>query len=472
MSKPLHCAAVDLGATSGRVIVGTWNGQKLSLTEVRRFANQFRPFAGHDYWDLPYLWGEVREGLIEAKRRFPTLASVGVDTWAVDHALVDRRGRPVFPVHAYRDSRTAAFSARLGKSGIKRVYGLTGVPNYPYNTSLQLVETLNACPGMAEVAERCLFLPDYFNFLLSGRMENELSIASHSQLLDVHGTDWSKEALDYFGIPAKWFTKPAVSPKRLGPVTGVAELKGVQSILVPGHDTACAFAAMPASADGTDLYLSSGTWSLLGFESPAPVLGPKALSSRISNERMGDGSYRPLRSCLGLWLLEQTLKTFEKKPTGRREWLQLDREAEVKPAPAMLLDVTDSSLFSPPDMRVAVDAQLRSRGAKPPKDLAGYVRLICDSLGRGHADAVKTFEQLSGRRFERILIVGGGSKSRPLCQATANAAGLPVVSFALEGSAVGNIASQLVTLGAVENLAAFRERLARSLQQTVYSPNA
>ena len=138
----------------------------------------------------------------------------------------------------------------------------------------------------------------------------------------------------------------------------------------------------------------------------------------------------------------------------------------------MLLDVTDSSLFSPPDMRVAVDAQLRSRGAKPPKDLAGYVRLICDSLGRGHADAVKTFEQLSGRRFERILIVGGGSKSRPLCQATANAAGLPVVSFALEGSAVGNIASQLVTLGAVENLAAFRERLARSLQQTVYSPNA
>ncbi len=470
MSKSLHCAAVDLGATSGRVIVGTWNGDELVLTEVHRFANQFRPLAGHDYWDLPYLWGEVREGLIQACRRFPKLASVGVDTWAVDHVLTDRAGRPVFPVHAYRDSRTAEVSKRLARGGINRVYELTGIPNYPYNTSLQLMETLGSCGGMAKVASRCLFLPDYFNFLLSGRMENELSIASHSQLLDVHGTDWSAEALRHFGIPASWFSKPARSPRRLGPVKGLPELKGVLSVLVPGHDTACAFAAMPAAPEGTDLYLSSGTWSLLGFESDAPVLGTKALRNRISNERMGDGGYRPLRSCLGLWLLEQTLKSFAARPTGVRAWRELNRAAEASPAPEVLLDVTDSSLFSPPDMKAAVDAQLRKRGGHPPKDLAGYVRLICDSLGRGHADAVRTFEQLSGRRFERILIVGGGSKSRPLCQATADAAGLPVVSFSLEGSAVGNIASQLIALGAVKNLAAFRSKLAGHLVQTTYKP--
>src|ERR1017187_1907110 len=159
------------------------------------------PLPGDEYWDLPCLWGEVRAGLIKARKQFPRLASVGVDSWAVDHVLVGRGGRLVFPVHAYRDGRTAAASERLGRSGIDRVYSLTGIPNYPYNTSLQLQETLSAHPGVAKVAARCLFISDYFNFLLSGRMENEFSVSSHSQLIDVHGTDWSPGALRFFGIP-------------------------------------------------------------------------------------------------------------------------------------------------------------------------------------------------------------------------------------------------------------------------------
>ncbi|MGH7995368.1 MAG: rhamnulokinase, partial [Opitutaceae bacterium] len=456
MSKPLHCAAVDLGATSGRVLVGTWADQRLDLTEVHRFPNQFRSLGAHEYWDLPYLWSEVRTGLIAARRRFPRLASVGVDTWAVDHALVNRRGRLVFPVHAYRDHRTAQASARLARKGFDRIYALTGLPNYPYNSSLQLQDTLTSCPGMAQVAERCLFLSDYFNFLLSGRMENELSIASHSQLLDVHGAGWSAGALEFFGVPARWFTPPARSPQTLGPVTGLPELQGVLSTLVPGHDTACAFAAMPAAPDGSDLYLSTGTWSLLGFESDSPLLGSKAKEARISNERMGDGRYRPLRSCVGLWLIEQVLPAFRTRPKGAADWRALIAAAAAARAPETLLDVTDASLFSPAKMREAIDAQLKQRGARPPRDLFGYVRLICDSLGRGHADAVRTFERLSGRPFERILVVGGGSKNRLLCQASADAAGVPVVSFALEGAAVGNLASQLMALGAVRDLATFR----------------
>jgi rhamnulokinase len=467
----MHCAAVDLGATSGRVIVGTWENQILKLKEVYRFPNQFRQLSGHDYWDLPYLWAEVRSGLRQAKEQFPKLASVGVDSWGVDHALVNESGRLVHPVYAYRDKRTQKLSAQLGRNGIAQVYSLTGIPNFSYNTSLQLKETLTACPNIRAVVAHCLFISDYFNFLLSGRMENEFSICSHSQLIDVHGRGWSPRALAYFGIPRRWFGEPALSPRRLDSVTGLPELRGVQVSLVPGHDTACAFAAMPAAADGTDLYLSSGTWSLLGFESATPVIGREALAARVSNERMGDGRYRPLRSSLGLWLLEQTLASFTVRPGSARAWDRLFAAADRAPKPATHLEVTDSSLFNPLDMRAAIDAQMRRHGANPPRTIAGYVRLIIESLGRGHADAVKTFERLTGRKFKRLLIVGGGSRNRMLCHATADACGLPVVSYSLEGSAVGNLASQLIALGVVGDLPELRSYLARQLKSRTYSPN-
>jgi rhamnulokinase len=466
----VQCAAIDLGATSGRVIVGEWSGRRLSLTEVHRFPNQFRSLAGYEYWDLPGLWSEVRAGLAKARKRFPRLASVGVDGWAVDSVLVDPSGRPVHPVHAYRDKRTAAASERLGRRGMGRVYALTGIPNYPYNTSLQLQETLRACPAMAQAASRCLFISDYFNFLLSGRMMNELSVASHSQLIDVHGRGWSGAALDSFGIPRRWFGTPALSPRRLGPVTGVAELKGVASVLVPGHDTACAFAAMPAAADGSDLFLSSGTWSLLGVESAVPLLGPGALEARVSNERAGDGRYRPLISCLGLWLLERVLSGFSSRPTTAPAWKKLIAAAAHAPAPSDLLDLRDAALFNPQDMKAAIDLHLKRRGAKAPKELAGYVRLICASLGKGHADAAHSLGRLAGKAFRRILIVGGGSQNGLLCQATADACGLPVASYSLEGAAVGNIAAQLVALGEIPDNAAFRAAYSRQLVQVPYCP--
>lgn len=472
MKATVHCAAIDLGATSGRVIVGTWTRGRLELTEVHRFPNQFRSLGANDYWDLPYLWSEARAGLLKAKAQFPKLASVGCDAWGVDHVLVNASGRPVYPVHAYRDRRTLEPAKKFEQTGYPRIYALTGLPSHVFNTSLQLQETLAACPGISRTAARCLFIADYFNFLLSGRMENEISICSHSQFLDVKSTEWSAAAMKYFGIPRHWFSQPALAAQKLGSVRDIPELAGVQTVLVPGHDTACAFAAMPAAPDGSDLYLSSGTWSLLGFESDTPVLGEAARAARISNERMGDGRYRPLCSCLGLWLLEKTLPAFSAHPANAAQWKKLIALAEKAPAPAQLIDVTDASLFNPPDMRAAIDAQLKKNGARPPRDLAGYVRLICDSLGRGHADAVRSFERLSGRKFRRILIVGGGSKNRLLCQATADAAGLPVVSYSLEGTAVGNLANQLIGLGVVRDIHAFRAHLARQLKATVYTPRS
>ena len=475
MSSTIYTAAVDFGATSGRVILGSWSKNKLTLNEVHRFPNTFRTLAGHDYWDLGTLWHEAQNGLRKAVAALPRgakLASVGVDVWGVDFALVNDAGRLVFPVHAYRDARSQPGLKRLAntRAALARVYAATGIPNVFYNSSLHLEETVASCPAITDLATRCLFLPDYFNFLLSGRMENELTVASTSQLLDVHSTDWSPAALKHFRLPPQWFSKPIKSGTRLGAVKNFPELAGVQVVAVPGHDTAAAYDAMPASPDGTDLFLSSGTWSLVGFESDKPILGAEALAARISNERIGDGRYRPLTNVIGLWLLEGTMKDFASRPSDDKAWAALITAAEKLPAPAALLDVTDPAFTNPASMKAAIDAQLKRRKLAAPKNLAAYTRLICDSLGRGHADAMRAFEKMAGKKFKRILIVGGGSKNRLLCQATADAAGLPVVSFALEGTAVGNLASQLIALKAVKDLPTFRRHLAANLKQTVHGP--
>lgn len=478
-TAPLHLAAIDLGATSGRVILGTWAKNKLTLREVHRFPNSFQSIGSHDYWNIAGLWNEILAGLRAAVAALPkgaALASVGVDTWGVDYALVNDAGRLVYPVHAYRDDRTQAGLHRLAntRAALERIYAATGIPNVFYNSSLQLEETVAANPAITDLATRCLFLPDYFNFLLSGRMANELTIASTTQLLDVHSADWSRAALDHFRVPATWLAKPVLSGTRLGKVRALPELaalKTTQVIAVPGHDTACAYDAMPASPDHTDLFLSSGTWSLVGFESDTPVLGPDALAARISNERIGDGRYRPLTNVIGLWLLEGILKdNFASRPKTDADWTKLITAAEKLPAPAALLDVADPAFTNPKSMKAAIDAQLKKRRIPAPKTLAAYARLICDSLGRGHADAKASFEKMSGRAFKRILIVGGGSKNRLLCQATADAAGVPVVSFALEGTAVGNLANQLVALKAVPSIAAFRALFGKTLAQKIYLP--
>ncbi|MFI5356412.1 MAG: rhamnulokinase family protein [Opitutales bacterium] len=474
MSKPIYTAAIDLGATSGRVILGAWSRQRLTLTEAHRFPNAYRELGAHTYWELGTFWAEVQTGLRKAVALLPRgakLASVGVDTWGCDHVLLNDAGRLVFPPHAYRDARTQAGLKRLAATGADRLYAATGIPNVFYNSSLQLAETVASCPAITDLATRCLFLSDYFNYLLSGRMANELTVASTSQLMDVHARcDWSRAALEHFHLPPTWFETPIRAGTKLGGVRGLPELKGTQVIACPGHDTACAYDAMPAAEDGNDLFLSSGTWSLVGFESATPVLGAEALAARVANERTGDGGYRPLTNVVGLFLLEQIMRDFKQRPTNDGAWAALIRAAGKLPAPAARLDLTDPVFSSPESMKAAIDAQLKKRRLKSPRDLAGYTRLICDSIGQGHANAAAAFERMTGKKFKRILMVGGGSKNRLLCQATANAAGIPVVSFSLEGTAVGNIARQLIALQAVKDLRTFRRLLSANLDQKVYTP--
>ena len=472
-----HCAAIDLGATSGRVIVGSWANNRLKLATAHRFPNTFRTLNGHDYWEIGNLWHEIQTGLLKAAASLPRgkkLASVGVDTWGVDYALLNDAGRLVFPVHAYRDSRTQPGLRRLAntRAALARIYAATGIPNVFYNTSLQLSEAINACPALTDLATRCLFLPDYINYLLCGTMANELTIASTTQLLDVRTTGWSRPALDYFRVPPSWLSAPVLSGARLGSVKNIPALAGAKVFAVPGHDTACAYDAMPADPGGADLFLSSGTWSLVGFESDTPILGPAALKARVANERIGDGRYRPLTNVIGMWLLERTMLDLgpNARPKTPGAWDKLIAGAARLPATKVHIDVTDPALANPSSMKAVIDGQLRKKKAAPPKNVTAYMRLICDSLARGHADAKTAFERMTGRQFKRILIVGGGSRSPLLCQATADAANIPVVSFDIEGTAVGNIASQLVALRIVKDKATFRAHLSAQLEQKVYTP--
>jgi len=466
-----HAAAVDLGATSGRVIVGSYSNDGLELTEAHRFPNGFHEINGYAYWDIGRLVDEVREGLRAAKKLFPELASCGVCTWGVDYAMLDGEGRLVFPIHAYRDRRIEPLREKLIATGEDRkLYEWTGLPPVAYNSGIQLKETVDAFPQLREMVERVLFLPDYFNYLLTGEQVNEVSIVSTTQLLEVGGMNYSREALEFFGLPEKWFSGPHTAGRRLGRVCGIQGLDTVETVLVPGHDTSSAFEAIPQI--GRDIFVSAGTWLLVGGLTDQPAAGEAGYRFGVSNERTGDGGYRPNKILLGLWLLEQLLPGFGDRPANESEWSALIEGAEGKNAPGTLIDTGDRELFNPADMRAAIDANLKRQGVSPPGDLAGYTRLICDSLGRSVADATLKFGEMTGTEFDNIVIVGGGSKNRLLCQRLADFAKLPVTSYVLEGTAVGNIGYQLLGMGVVESMDAFRAVVGKGLNKRTFEPRA
>jgi rhamnulokinase len=462
-------AAIDLGATSGRVIVGAFGPNGLELTEVHRFPNGFQELRGNAYWEAGALFREVRTGLQKAKDLFPDLRSVGVDTWGCDHALLSREGRLAFPIHAYRDRRTEEIRDEIiAKKDDQRLFAATGLPTINYNTGLQLAESLQTFPSLRKSVDRVLMLSDYFNFLLTGEAVNEISQASTSQLLAVNGSDYSPTALDYFGIPGGWFGRPQKAGEVLGTVKGLKGLEKVEGILVPGHDTSCAFEAIPL--EGNSLIISSGTWNLVGTHASEPFLNEEAFRLGVSNERTGQGGYRPCKILLGLWLLEQVMPTFERRPSSEAEWSSLISAAEECPLPDTLIDISDEALFNPVDLRATVDAQIRRNGGTPPDTLAGYMRCICASLAEAIASTARSFSSMSGKPFDRIIMVGGGSKNRLLCQSVASASGIPVTSLNLEATSVGNMAYQLLALGAIPSLADFHQTLRPSLNPHAYKP--
>ncbi|MEX0326564.1 MAG: rhamnulokinase family protein [Puniceicoccaceae bacterium] len=466
-ATPTTVAAVDMGATSGRVFLVRWDGSRLDLTETHRFSHGFEKLGNHYYWQPGSLFREIVQGLQAARREVKSLASCGVDFWGVDCALVLEDGRLAHPIYSYRDERTRPILPEPDSEQARHMYAQTGIPVVVYNTTFQLMETLQAMPSLRDAVKRCLWLPDYVNYLLSGSMLNEVSIASTSQLLALDECKFANGLMDELGIPESWFYGPATAGKRLGNITGERGLSGLAVSLVPGHDTSCAFEGAPGVTDD-DFIVSTGTWCLAGCFSDKPFPVDKGLAQGISHERCGNGAFRPTKILLGLWLVEKLLESFQAKPSSAEEWMQLDEAVAKIPRPDYVLDTTDETLFNPKDMQAAVDKQLADFGYDKPQTLPGYLKLAAESIAQSIAESMTNFESSLGKSFKRIVIIGGGAKNTNLCRAISERSGRQVCAIPTEAAIIGNAAYQLKAMDVIDSVDSFRLQIEKQFDPVVY----
>ena len=488
-------AAVDLGASGGRVIAGRVSGSSVELHEVSRFPNEPVRVSGTLYWDILGLYRSVCSGLAAAAAAFP-LASAGIDTWGVDYGLLDATGALVGnPVH-YRDSRTDDVTVPVSA---ETLYGVTGIQHLPINTIYQLAAAADT-PALA-AARTLLLIPDLMAYWLTGSAGAEVTNASTTGLLDVTTRAWALALMERTGIPAGLFPPLRQPGERIGPITIGASAGGGSAggrladdrgaplalVAVGSHDTASAVVAVPASGSRF-AYISSGTWSLVGLELDAPVLSEESRLANFTNEAGVDGTVRYLRNVTGLWLLQECLRTWgltaesdAGRAAGPGEPVRaggpdlgslLAAAASEKPL-RFVVDADDPAFLPPGDMPARIVAWLSARDLPAPAERAQIVRCILDSLALAYRRALLAAQALSGQHADVIHIVGGGSRNDLLCQLTADATGLPVIAGPAEATALGNVLVQARALGAAPStLAGMRALLRSCLQLRTFSPAA
>jgi rhamnulokinase len=436
--------AVDLGASSGRVVVGRVGPSRLELEEVHRFPNE--PVALPDglHWDILRLYRELLGGLRAAAGGADPVVSVGVDGWGVDYGLLDETGALLGNPYHYRDGRTDGVADKVhARWPFEELYARTGIQLLPFNTVYQLA----AATGTAqlEAARTLLLLPDLLGYWLTGRAGAEATNASTTALLDVRTGDWSPEALAAAGIGRNLFPGLRRPGDSLGPLRAeVAAETGLPGSVVVtavgSHDTASAVVGVPAEGDRF-AYISCGTWGLVGIELDAPVLTGESRAANFTNEGGVDGRVRYLRNVMGLWLLQESLRAWER--AGQPADLPALLEAAAARPPGGPLVDPDAPAFLPPgDMPSRVRAACRRAGQPVPATQPELVRCILDSLAAAFARAVADAARLSGRQVEVVHLVGGGARNRLLCQLTADACGLPVLAGPVEATALGNVLVQ------------------------------
>ncbi len=419
-------AAVDLGASSGRVMRGVVHDGRVELEEVRRFGNGPVRVGATLHWDVLGLYREVLEGL----RAAGEVASVGIDTWAVDYGLLDRTGALVGnPVH-YRDARTDGIAETLPD-----LYTANGLQVLPFNTIYQLVAAAGT-PALA-AAKDLLLIPDLLAYWLTGVRAAEVTNASTTGLLDPVERRWDT------GLMAKVGIDPTLFAPLCEPGTEIGAATGAPVIAVGSHDTASAVVAVPAETERF-AYISCGTWSLVGVELDAPVLTEASRAANFSNELGVDGTVRYLRNVMGLWLLQECVREW-----GSPDLAALLAEAEAQPALAAVVDAGDPAFIPPGDMPARIAAACTRLGQPAPSSRAATVRVVLDSLALAHRRAVREAAALSGREVDVVHVVGGGARNDLLCRLTADACGLPVVAGPVEATALGNVLVQARALGAL-----------------------
>ena len=430
-------AAVDLGASGGRVIAARVSGSAVELHEVARFPNEPVFAGGTLYWDILRLYGSLTAGLAAAAAEF-SLDGAGIDSWGVDYGLLDAGGALLGnPVH-YRDARTDGVTAGVP---FEELYAATGIQHLPFNTIYQLTAAAGS-PALA-AAKTLLLIPDLLAYWLTGAVGAEVTNASTTALLDVASRSWATGLMTRAGIAPGLFPPLRQPGDVIGPVTaGGPGLREVPLIAVGSHDTASAVAAVPAASPDF-AYISSGTWSLAGMELAAPVLTPESRRANFTNEAGIDGTIRYLRNVTGLWLLQECVRCWGSPP------LEPLLAAAAAAGPLRFVIDADDPVFLPPgDMPGRIVSWLSARGLPAPSGPAEIVRCVLDSLALAYRRALLDAQSLSGRHADVVHIVGGGSRNELLCQLTADALGLPVVAGPAEATALGNVLVQARALGA------------------------
>ena len=446
-------AAVDLGASSGRVVAGIVDGDQIDIREVHRFANALREQDGNLRWDVSGLFREMLVGL----QRLKDPESIGIDTWGVDYGLLDSEGRLLAEPYAYRDVRTNGVAEGVHQTLPRReLYAISGVQFLPFNTIYQLVAEQTG--PLWSRASHAVLIPDLLSFWLTGHLRTEITNASTTGLLDVRSGTWSTGLLDALAIPRDLLPELEQPGTTRGVTAG-----GVPVVTVGSHDTASAVVGVPATTEHF-CYVSCGTWSLVGLELEQPVLTDGSRQADFTNEVGVDGRIRYLRNVGGLWLLQECLREW-----GVDQLDQLVVAAASKPANGPRIDVGDPDLVAPGDMAARIAKA--ALGRMDPMDQPAVVRCILDSLADAYAEAIEQASKLAAKRVEVVHIVGGGSQNELLCQLTADATGLGVIAGPAEATALGNVAIQARTCGALpESLEEIRARIAASSALRRFDP--
>ena len=468
--NPTHYLACDLGAESGRVMLATLDAGRIALTELHRFANVPLQQADALCWDIPRLFAELKTGLrLAAARRLP-IAGLSVDSWGLDYLLLDEHGELLAPTFHYRDARNLRGIERVRAAlPWETVYEETGIQFMQINTLYQLA---------AEPAERLqrarqlLPMADGFHFLLSGVARAEVSLASTTQVYNPRTRDWSEPLLRAFDLPRALFPPIVPCGTRLGPllpaIAAETGLGAVPVIASCSHDTAAAVAAVPAEGDDW-AYLSSGTWSLIGVELPAPVINAQSRRLNFTNE-MGVGhTTRLLRNVIGLWLVQECRRAWAAEGNDL-DYDTLTQLAAASPPFAALINPADERFFKPDHMPRAIAQFCSETGQPAPATPSAFIRCALESLALLYCRRLREVEQLTQRRVRRVHIVGGGSKNALLNQFTADATGCTVLAGPAEATALGNALVQALALGHLQSLAAARAVVRRSFAPQVFEP--
>ena len=461
-------AAVDLGAQSGRVAVGRFDGARLAVEEVHRFENVPVERDGRLRWDFERLWEDVVAGLRKAASA-GEVASVAVDSWAVNFGLLDAGDRLLAdPVH-YRDRRrAAAFEGVLDRVPARELYERTAIQLLPINTIFELAALAADGDGALGSAARLLLVPDLFHRRLCGSDVTELTNASTTQCFDPHTGGWATDLLERLDVPTALLPDVVAPGTVLGEADAQAGLAGAAVVATATHDTAAAVAAVPLHG-ARSAYLSVGTWSLVGVESDAPVVSEEAFRANLTNESGVDGTYRVLRNVTGLWLLHECRRAWA--ADGRpHDFAELVERAQTAPPLRSLIDPDDPAFAEPGAMPSRIGTYCESTGQDRPPDDAATVRCILESLALKHAETVDVVAAVTGRDLEELHVVGGGANNELLCAWTAQASRRPVVAGPAEATVVGNLLVQAVALGELASLAEGRALVARSFAPRRYEP--